>query len=204
MLAAKLRVLLFLFVAVNIFVLVYMSFALKFKIKTNSIILTPRKYHHCDVEWTKLNDHAYFRLSLAFYYKDVQKIRLYLESNNQFKYDYKLLVVSNSSVYNLTSIRKETLNTLGIYEFGYLEASLNAEHTHQRLKVLVSTRQDQRAVSINLIVKNMITINKVKKHAMACSAAYSFRNEHAKLIEWWIEINKVNINKYNLKSFGCV
>ncbi len=170
-----------------------MSFASKLKVKTNAIIYKKNYIHHCDIEWKKLNEHAYFRTSLAFYYKDIKKIRLYMESNNQFKYDYQFVLNSNATQYNTSNIQKEILQTFGIYEFGYLEAELPVENTNKNyLKVLVSTRQDPSVVKIiNLIVKNLNTINQVKKHALVCSGAYSFKNEHSKLIEWWIEVNKV-------------
>ena len=169
-----------------------MSLVSKSNIKTNVIVFAKKKIHHCDFEWKRFNEHSYFRASLAFYYKDIKKIRLYLETNNQFKDDYEFVVKSNTSEYNATNIKKVILHTFGIYEFGYLEAELSVEVT-RNLRVLVSTRQDRSTVLINLIVKNMNTVNQVKKHAMVCSGAYSFKNEHVKMIEWWIEINKVSI-----------
>jgi hypothetical protein len=188
------KALLYFFIGLQIFVLIYIYFAVKLN-KVNVSIKLKEKHNDnvCNLEWEKLNSDIYFRKSLSFYFKDVNKIRLYFEKNKNFKYNLTLTVVVSriTKLHYLTTNDMHILNSNNIYQFGYLETNFELIFEND-IKVYIKDDQQHVTNLIPLTVKNLNSKNNLKNHSMVCSCAYSFKNEHTKMIDWWVQMNIIH------------
>ena len=74
------------------------------------------------------------------------------------------------------------LNSNNIYQFGYLETNFELIFEND-IKVYIKDDQQHVTNLIPLTVKNLNSKNNLKNHSMVCSCAYSFKNEHTKMID---------------------
>jgi len=109
-------------------------------------------------EWEMLlANKCYFRKNIAYYYTDLNKIRLGQQRHVNFNNNkYKLLVqvTTNTKMvynYNLTEIKIIQVDQYKSYIFEYIEADLNVIKNVINIKVKISSILEQRTTqnSIN-------------------------------------------------------
>jgi hypothetical protein len=161
--------------------------------------------NECLSEWALLNQDIYFRRNLAFYYTDLQVIRLYFERKNPSNHSLSLLYLTlyrSNKQYNgyLHATDSKIINNrdnfgkINIYSFEYIEFKFNST-TIEPLKVIVNNQNDDESTSfIDLIIKKFKNNNDStnKKHSMLCTKAYHFNTDYFTTFKWWIEMNKMH------------
>jgi hypothetical protein len=157
----------------------------------------------CSHEWVILNNDAYFRPNLAFYYTDLDLIRIHFNKRTNSKLDIHLLVKLNNILnYNLTNIVYKNITKHSTYSFGSIEAYLNITNSLslvelKSLQVYVYNKNNIESTKnpINLIIKKFQADTKLKENSIVCSKIYYVTSEYSNQFKWWIEMNQ--IHKYN-------
>ncbi len=174
----------------------------------------PSREKGCLAEWSLLSNNIYFRRNLAFYYTDLNIIRLYFDRNKNYNHEISLSLLlsiefsqlnSNtitSRTYSLENIKQVTVNEHAEHSFGYFESEilvdvLFAFDNINRAEVIVLNKKDSnRTSSINLIVKPYRVENNdehAKNYSMLCSKIYRYiSKEQMNDFKFWIEMNRLN------------
>jgi hypothetical protein len=174
------------------------------------IFLSPTNDHDhdymiCNSEWEQLNNQKlFFRKNIAYYYTDLNKIRLGLIRDANLNLKFKLLVIVNEKKYTLTDIKvidfrnfhHDTKVKSNEIRVEYIEADFKIDkqlNKIENIKVkIIAQNNDETKNLISLTIKKYDSNLKSKKDSMICSNFYT----HApvgliKSLEWWFEINKL-------------
>jgi hypothetical protein len=162
-----------------------------------------------------LNNHVFFRPSLAYYYLDLKQIRIYYSKHLQ--YTYNLVLNLKLTINSQTNIEK-SVNTYNTYvkhgHFNFkiellianltLSDILSKEHldligndfeANLKMQVLIETQDKLHRIKnpIELRIRNFREINELKKKkAIICSKQFYFDDSYAKSFAWWIELNRMH------------
>ncbi len=162
----------------------------------------------CSNEWEKINNQKiYFRKNIAYYYTDLNKIRLGLIRDANLNLKYKLLVIIGEKEYTLTDIKVVDFRTFhhdskvksNETRIEYIEADFNIDNKLNNkieIKVKIIAQNNNEIITetknlINLIIKTYNS-NLIRKDSMICSNFYSHTPvDLISNFEWWFEINKI-------------
>lgn len=184
-----------------IFSILFVILLLKLYLNKNLLIV--EKDDECNQEWEMLlANKCYFRKNIAYYYTDLNKIRLGQQRHVNFNNNkYKLLVqvTTNTKMvynYNLTEIKIIQVDQYKSYIFEYIEADLNVIKNVINIKVKISSILEQITTqnSINLIIKKFNHQNKEntqQENSIICGKISYFSNDYIKNLEYWIKMNKL-------------
>jgi len=173
------------------------------KLYLNENLLLAEKDDECNQEWEMLlANKCYFRKNIAYYYTDLNKIRLGQQRHVNFNNNkYKLLVqvTTNTKMvynYNLTEIKIIQVDQYKSYIFEYIEADLNVIKNVINIKVKISSILEQITTqnSINLIIKkfnHQNNENMQQENSIICGKISYFSNDYIKNLEYWIKMNKL-------------
>ena len=168
--------------------------------------MRPAIDHECFKEWAILNKNVFLKRNLAFYYTDLNKIRLYLErEKSSGKLKVEMLVefkINNTQTikYTLTRIIQEIIKQDYQFSFEFIESDLNLNFIQNEniisgtVSVVDLTQKNFNTVSlpIPLNIKLFRSKNKLK-HTFICSDLR--RNYNAKDVNsfrMYIEMHKIN------------
>ena len=158
----------------------------------------------CFSEWVILDTNIYFRRNLAFYYVDLNKIKLYLNRpKSEFQLNISLHVElefkdATKFNYDLKTIVYKTITQQASYSFESLESELiipELKNLNEKIKffhVFVSNDTNRALEPIDLILKNFNEADQFKKHSIVCSKIYYVSKDLAGQFRWWIEMNKIH------------
>ena len=172
------------------------------KLYLNENLLTIEK-DECNQEWEMLlANKCYFRRNIAYYYTDLNKIRLGQQRHVNFNNNkYKLLVqvTTNNNVvynYNLTEIKIIQVDQYKSYIFEYIEADLNIKNViNIKVKIFSILEQITTQNCINLIIKkfnHQNNENTQEENSIICGKISYFSNDYINNLEYWIKMNKLN------------
>jgi len=183
----------------------------------SDVALKPRDFtsetDDCSKQWIMLNNHMFFRPYMAFYYLDLNQMKIFFAKHNEHNYSveldlrikvnpnvfvYKTLNQFNTYVNNghdnfriLSIVANFTLKDL--IPKVHFEAVKNLKNDLS-LELTVRTKdglhQTERPIPISL--KNFRERNEPKRKTMICSKQFYFDNNYAKTFAWWIELNRMH------------
>ncbi len=206
-------------IVVNFFVIISLTIYVQY-IRTNisfnafnftSKLAKPNKFEinenksnescDCYKEWLILNSDVYFRPSLAFYYIDLNQIKLYFEHRST--YDLNVTIRVDLILKDLKSqhfmlgsqIEYKKISHHGEYKFAVIETQLNL-HSFidkiQQIQVVVQSQTCNGSIRLDLKVKRFNQIDSLKDHSIVCSKVYYVNKELADQFKWWIEMNRIH------------
>lgn len=159
---------------------------------------------NCHSEWLILNSNVYFRSNLAFYFNDLNKIKLYLEHRSSFSLNVTLKVevtfknAANSQQYLINQIKYDKIAGHQQYVFATIEANLTITTSIQQadlirqIHVEIQSQSCNSSVGLDLKIKRYHQIDSLKKYAVTCSKVYYVKNDLVNQFKWWIEMNRMH------------
>ena len=168
----------------------------RFKIEQNRSI----EANDCNNEWLILNSNVYFRPNLAFYYSDLNKIKLYLEHRSSYDLNITLIVDlifkrHNPQQFLLDKIKYEKIAQHGEYKFAAIETQINlfsSIDAIQQIQVEVKSQSCNSSIRLELKIKRFNQIESLKDHSIVCSKVYYVNKELGNQFKWWIEMNRIH------------
>jgi len=146
------------------------------------LLMRPPLDHECFKEWAILNKNVFLRRTLAFYYTDLNKIRLYLErekSSGKLKVEMLVeLKIDNMQTvkYTLTRINQVIIKQDYQFSFEFIESDLNLNFIRNEnivsgtVSVIDLTQENFNTVSLPLPLNIKLYRSKNKlKHTFICS-----------------------------------
>lgn len=166
---------------------------------------------NCNKQWLRLNKDVYFRPQLAYYYTDLNQLKLTYSRNSNFKYKFKLKIklIVNNSIFIYFTIDKldykemhghdrykyETIQTnLNLNDIIQKETGLKGEHNNIKLQVLIKTLDDKYSANdyLNIKIKRFRSNESDKSKSMICSKLLYFKSNYAKTFKWWVQLNRMH------------
>ena len=149
----------------------------------------------CEQQWVPLNRHLYFRPQLAFFYIDLNKIKLYFErDNNLSNVSLQLdVLIRGKTVFNTSRLVYKEYHTRSRYKWMSLEVDFVWNENPVGIQVLLHSLglNESMPNPIDLEIKQYQPIGP-KKYSMLCSKMFCYGKGYAKSFEWWIELNKMH------------
>jgi hypothetical protein len=160
----------------------------------------------CLSEWVKLNENIYFKQNMAFFYTDLNIIRLYLERRKssvrflsiKLNVEFKL---KNKKIFNQSLLLKKNEIISQVFDFSFesieSELNLNDENIQKEDiesgKVRVILGENTVSLPIQLNIKLYRAKDQDKKHTFVCSDfKRGYKSKDVNSFRWHIEMHKLN------------
>ena len=167
----------------------------------------------CHQQWTRLNDHLFFRPYFAFYFLDLTELRLYYSRHKDYnnslildlKIDFKnqIFIYKNFNYYSVIGHSGHDNYKIESVRVNFsIKSLIPNEHLNKitnfkndiKMEVMISTVDGLHKIQspIKIRIKNFHEYNELKKKAIICSKQFYFDSNYAKTFIWWIELNRMH------------
>jgi len=159
----------------------------------------------CQLEWEKLNEHAYVRRPTVYFFTDLNELRLTIFRHPEFKtYKYILIVTVSISHETIDKYIIEKLIVNEAWNSGretikapfYQKTRINNSSNFKiKMKVCMKQMQNCTKYPLDVIVRKFVPAEIEREqlqNSAICTEAYSFKKDQIKALDWWFKMNQLN------------
>jgi hypothetical protein len=164
------------------------------------------KKTECQLEWEKLNEHAYVRRPTVYHFTDLNELRLTIFRHPEFKM-YKYILIVTVSIISQETIVEYIIDKLIVNEawnsgreaikapFNLMTRINNSTNFKIKMKVCMEKMQNCTKNPLDVIVRKLVPLEIEREqfqNSAICTDAYSFKKDRIQALEWWFKINQLN------------